>query len=212
VALLSLAILLLVFRSVLVPIAATAGFLLSIGATLGLVVTAFSNPDVTWLVGVDRAGPVLSFLPIMATGILYGLAMDYQVFLGTSIREVHVHGGSARTAVVEGFHHASRVVVAAALIMISVFAGFVLSDDTMIRQFGFALSAGILIDAFLIRMTLIPVVLHLAGDTAWWLPRWLGRILPDLDLEGARLELPAAPSEPPAAALSPTVQPDTLVR
>ncbi|MGM0385904.1 MAG: MMPL family transporter, partial [Actinomycetota bacterium] len=212
VALLSLAILLLVFRSLLVPLAATGGFLLSIGATLGLVVTAFGNPDFTWLVGMDREGPVLSFLPIMATGILYGLAMDYQVFLGTSIREVHVHGESARKAVVEGFHHASRVVVAAAIIMVSVFAGFVLSDDAMIRQFGFALSAGILIDAFLIRMTLIPAVLHLAGDKAWWLPKWLDRILPDLDLEGARLEIAPAPTEPRAATPAPSPLHETLVR
>ncbi len=212
VALLSLAILLLVFRSLLVPLVATAGFLLSIGATLGLVVTAFGNPDFTWLVGVDRAGPVLSFLPIMATGILYGLAMDYQVFLGTSIREVHAHGESARTAVVEGFHHASRVVVAAAMIMVSVFAGFVLSDDSMIRQFGFALSAGILIDAFLIRMTLIPAVLHLAGEHAWWLPRWLDRLLPDLDLEGTRLAAAAAPTEDRSAAPAPRVPHGTLVR
>lgn len=189
VALLSLAVLLLVFRSLVVPLAATGGFLLSIGATLGLVVTAFGNPDFTWLVGLDRAGPVLSFLPIMATGILYGLAMDYQVFLGTSIREVYVHGESARKAVVDGFHHASRVVVAAAVIMVSVFAGFVLSDDAMIRQFGFALSAGILIDAFLIRMTFIPAILQLAGDHAWWIPRWLDRILPEMDLEGTRLEM-----------------------
>ncbi|MFK5646976.1 MMPL family transporter [Ornithinimicrobium sp. LYQ121] len=205
VALLSLVVLLLVFRSLVVPLAATGGFLLSIGATLGLVVTAFGNPDFTWLVGVDRAGPVLSFLPIMATGILYGLAMDYQVFLGTSIREVYIHGGSAREAVVEGFHHASRVVVAAAVIMVSVFAGFVLSDDAMIRQFGFALSIGILIDAFLIRMTLIPAVLHLAGDHAWWLPRWLDRILPELDLEGTRLEVGPAPAE--ARTASPTPPP-----
>lgn len=212
VALLSLAILLLVFRSLLVPLVATAGFLLSIGATLGLVVTAFGNPDFTWLVGVDRAGPVLSFLPIMATGILYGLAMDYQVFLGTSIREVHAHGESARTAVVEGFHHASRVVVAAAIIMVSVFAGFVLSDDSMIRQFGFALSAGILIDAFLIRMTLIPAVLHLAGEHAWWLPRWLDRLLPDLDLEGTRLAAAAAPTEDRSAAPAPPLPHGTLVR
>lgn len=215
VALLSLAVLLLVFRSIVVPLAATGGFLLSIGATLGLVVTAFGNPDFTWLVGVDRAGPVLSFLPIMATGILYGLAMDYQVFLGTSIREVYVHGESARKAVVDGFHHASRVVVAAALIMVSVFAGFVLSDDAMIRQFGFALSAGILIDAFLIRMTLIPAVLHLAGDKAWWLPRWLDRILPDLDLEGTRLEatpLEVAPTRTAGAAPAPPLPHETLVR
>lgn len=212
VALLSLVVLLLVFRSLVVPLAATGGFLLSIGATLGLVVTAFGNPDFTWLVGVDRAGPVLSFLPIMATGILYGLAMDYQVFLGTSIREVYVHGASARQAVVDGFHHASRVVVAAAVIMVSVFAGFVLSDDAMIRQFGFALSAGILIDAFLIRMTLIPAILHIAGDKAWSIPRWLDHILPDLDLEGTRLEVAPAPTEARTAPPTPPPLHERLVR
>lgn len=187
---LSLVVLLLVFRSVVVPLAATAGFLLSIGAAMGLVVAVFGSSDLSWLVGVDRAGPVLSFLPIMATGILYGLAMDYQVFLGTSVREEHVHGTPARRAVVAGFHHASRVVVAAAVIMIAVFGGFVLSTDTTIRQFGFTLSAGILIDAFLIRMTFVPAVLHLAGERAWWLPRRLARVLPEVDVEGSRLDLP----------------------
>ncbi len=184
---LSLVVLLLVFRSVLVPLAATGGFLLAIAATIGLVVLAFSTDGFTWLVGRDRPGPVLSFLPIMATGVLYGLAMDYQVFLASSIREEHVHGASAHDAVVEGFSHASRVVLAAATIMVSVFAGFVLSEDTMIRQFGFALSIGILIDAFLIRMTVMPAVLHLAGEGAWWLPRWLDRLLPSVDVEGEAL-------------------------
>lgn len=184
---LSLVILLLVFRSVLLPVAATGGFLLAMAATMGLVVAAFGDERFTWLVGVDRTGPILSFLPIMATGILYGLAMDYQVFLGASMREDHVHGADARLAVRTGFRHASRVVVAAALIMVSVFGGFVLGDDTTIRQFGFALSAGILIDAFVIRMTLMPALLHLAGERAWWVPRWLDRILPRVDIEGDRL-------------------------
>ena len=184
---LSLLVLLLVFRSLLVPLAATGGFLLAIAATMGLVARAFGDDRFTWLVGVDRPGPILSFLPIMATGILYGLAMDYQVFLGASMREAHVHGASAQTAVRIGFHHASRVVVAAAIIMVSVFGGFVLGDDTTIRQFGFALSAGILIDAFLIRMTLMPALLHIAGERAWWLPRWLDRVLPRVDIEGDRL-------------------------
>ena len=184
---LSLVILLLVFRSIVVPLVATGGFLLAIAATMGLVSLAFGDERFTWLVGVDRPGPVLSFLPIMATGILYGLAMDYQVFLGASMREDHVHGASAREAIRTGFHHASLVVVAAPSIMVAVFGGFVLGDDTTIRQFGFALSAGILIDAFLIRMTLMPALLHIAGDRAWWLPRWLDRILPRVDIEGDRL-------------------------
>lgn len=184
---LSLVILLLVFRSLLVPVVATGGFLLSIAATLGLVTLAFGDARFTWLVGVDRTGPILSFLPIMATGILYGLAMDYQVFLATSMREAYLQGEPAREAVASGFRHASRVVVAAAAIMVSVFGGFVLGEDTTIRQFGFALAAGILLDAFLIRMTLMPAVLHLAGERAWWLPGWLDSVLPQMDIEGERL-------------------------
>ena len=183
----SLLILVLVFRSILVPVVATLGFLLAILATFGLITLAFGTEGFTWMVGGDRAGPILSFLPIMATGILYGLAMDYQVFLGTSMREAYVGGLPARDAVKRGFTHASKVVAAAVIIMVSVFGAFVLADDTTIRQFGFALSAGILIDAVLIRMTLMPALLYLAGDNAWWIPRWLDRILPDLDIEGRKL-------------------------
>ncbi len=201
---LSLLVLLVVFRSLLVPLAATFGFLLTMAAVAGLVVTVFGNPDWTWLVGVDRPGPILPFLPIMATGILYGLANDYQLFLGTSIREDYVRGADARASIRSGFVHAGRVVVAAAIIMVSVFGGFVLSSDTTIRQFGFALSAGILIDAFLIRMMLIPALLHIAGERAWWLPRWLDDILPTLDIEGNRLRqgrsTPADPTTRAAAA------------
>lgn len=184
---LSLLILLIVFRSLLIPVVATGGFLLSMAATMGLVSLAFGNEQFSWMAGVDRTGPILSFLPIMATGILYGLAMDYQVFLASSMREAHLHGVPAREAVAIGFRHASLVVVAAAAIMVSVFAGFVLGDDTTIRQFGFALSTGILLDAFLIRMALMPAVLHLAGERAWWLPRWLDRVLPRVDIEGDHL-------------------------
>lgn len=185
VVLISLIILVLVFRSLLVPLAATAGFLLAIGATLGLVSTAFGDDRFLWLVGVDRAGPILSFLPIMATGILYGLAMDYQVFLGTAMRESHLAGIPAREAVRAGFRRVSLVVVAAAVIMVSVFGGFVLGDDTTVRQFGFALSAGILIDAFLIRMALMPALLTIAGERAWWFPRLSGRRPPRREAEDA---------------------------
>ena len=201
---LSLLVLLVVFRSLLVTLAATFGFLLTMAAVAGLVVTVFGNPDWTWVVGVDRPGPILPFLPIMATGILYGLANDYQLFLGTSIREDYVRGADPRASIRSGFVHAGRVVVAAAIIMVAVFGGFVLSSDTTIRQFGFALSAGVLIDAFLIRMTLIPALLHLAGERAWWLPRWLDDILPTLDIEGNRLHhgrsTPPDPTTPAAAA------------
>ncbi|MFN2318407.1 MAG: MMPL family transporter [Dermatophilaceae bacterium] len=208
---LSLFVLLIVFRSLLVPLIATFGFLLTMAAVAGLVVTAFGNPDWTWLVGVDRAGPILPFLPIMATGILYGLANDYQLFLGTSIREDYVHGADARTAIRSGFVHAGRVVVAAAIIMVSVFGGFVLSTDTTIRQFGFALSAGILIDAFLIRMALVPALLHLAGEWAWWLPKWLDDLLPTLDIEGDRLRQGRANAPDPSPPAAPVAAEDPPV-
>ncbi|AXH95798.1 MMPL family transporter [Ornithinimicrobium avium] len=193
---LALFILLLVFRSLVIPLVATLGFLLTVGASFGLTTAVFGTATLGWLAGVDRPGVVLSFLPIMATGILYGLAMDYQVFLTTAMREAHVHGSAGRGAVAEGFAHASRVVVAAAVIMVSVFAVFVLTDDPVITQFGFALAVGVLIDAFLVRMTLMPALLHAVGDAAWWLPPRLDRLLPELDVEGSRLERAPGPATP----------------
>ncbi|WP_051485670.1 MMPL family transporter [Nocardioides sp. J54] len=184
---LSLMILLVVFRSLVVPIQATLGFLLSILATFGVTTAVFSWGWLGWLVGIDTGGPLFSFVPVIVTGILYGLAMDYQVFLVSSMRESHVHGHHGQAGVVHGFDQASRVVVAAAVIMVSVFAGFISSHDVMIKQIGFALAIGILIDAFLVRITLTPALMALFGDKAWWLPPWLDRILPDLDVEGDRL-------------------------
>ena len=181
---LSLLLLLLVFRSVVIPIKATAGFLLSIAATFGVATAVFQWGWFIELVGLDTGGPLLSFLPLMVTGILYGLAMDYQVFLVSSMREAQAQGLPARRAVVHGFEQASHVVAAAAIIMVSVFAGFVFSDDATIKQFGFALAIGVLIDAFLVRMTLVPAVMSLLGPSAWWLPRWLDRLLPTIDLDG----------------------------
>ncbi|MBD2844005.1 MMPL family transporter [Paenibacillus sp. IB182496] len=184
---LSLIILLLVFRSILVPVKATAGFLLSVLATFGATTAVYQWGWLHDLFGFDTGGPVMSFMPIMVTGILYGLAMDYQVFLVSSMRESYVHGHRGRESVIHGYDQASRVVVAAALIMVSVFAGFIFTHDIMIKQIGFALAIGILLDAFLIRMTLVPAVMSLFGDKAWWLPRWLDRLLPNLDVEGDKL-------------------------
>lgn len=187
--LLSLVILLVVFRSVIVPIKATAGFLLSIMATFGVTTAVFQWNwfGVGSLFGIDTGGPLLSFIPIMVTGILYGLAMDYQVFLVSSMREAYIHGNKGNKAVVNGYTIASRVVVAAALIMVSVFSGFIFTDDIMIKQIGFALAFGILIDAFLIRMIFVPAVMSIFGDKVWWLPKWLDKILPNLDIEGEKL-------------------------
>jgi RND superfamily putative drug exporter len=184
---LAFVLLLLVFRSLVVPVKATLGFLLSMTATFGAVVAVFQKGWDFGLLGVDSPGPILSFLPTLLVGLLFGLAMDYQVFLVTRMREEHVHGADAQAAVVHGFRHGARVVTAAAVIMISVFAGFVLTPDTTIKSMGFALAIGVFFDAFLIRMTLVPAVMSLLGDRAWWIPRWLDRLLPDVDVEGEKL-------------------------
>lgn len=184
---LSLIILLLVFRSVIVPIKATVGFILSILATFGLTTAVYQWGWLHSLFGFDTGGPLLSFMPILVTGILYGLAMDYQVFLVSSMREAYVHGRHGNDSIVHGFDLASRVVLAAGIIMVSVFAGFIFAPDAMIKQIGFALAFGILIDAFIIRMTLVPAVMAVFGDKVWWLPKWLDRLLPNLDVEGDKL-------------------------
>ncbi|WP_169085132.1 MMPL family transporter [Paenibacillus sp. PL91] len=184
---LSLIILLLVFRSIIIPLKATVGFLLSVLATFGITTAVYQWGWLHSLFGFDTGGPLLSFMPIMVTGILYGLAMDYQVFLVSSMRESYVHGHRGTESVVHGYNQASRVVVAAAVIMVSVFAGFIFAHDIMIKQIGFALAVGILIDAFIVRMALVPAVMAVFGDKAWWLPKWLDRMLPNLDVEGDKL-------------------------
>jgi RND superfamily putative drug exporter len=184
---LSLIVLLLVFRSVVIPLKATLGFLLTLGATFGLMTAVFQWGWLGGVFDVHDPGAVLSFMPPLLIGILFGLAMDYQMFLVTSMREAHVHGHRGPEAIVHGFDQASRVVVAAAVIMVSVFAGFIFSTDPTIKQFGLALAVGILIDAFLVRMTFVPAVMAVLGDAAWWLPRRLACALPDLDVEGDQL-------------------------
>lgn len=185
---LSLIILIIVFRSIFVPVVATLGFILSYFAALGGVVAIYQWGWLSTLFGVESPGPVLSFLPTILVGVLFGLAMDYMLFLGSGMREAYAHGAPARLAVVQGFHAGRSVVTAAAIIMISVFGGFVFSHSAMIRPIGFALAFGVLVDAFVVRMLLIPALMHLAGDKAWWLPRWLDKLLPDVDVEGAKLE------------------------
>jgi len=184
---LAFVLLMLVFRSVVVPLKATIGFLGSVAATFGAVVAVFQWGWLTDLLGVASTGPIMSMLPILLIGVLFGLAMDYQVFLVTRMREEHVHGAEPQEAMVTGFRHGARVVVAAALIMISVFAGFILAESSLIQSIGFALAFGVLVDAFVVRMTLVPAVMSLLGRGAWWLPKWLDRILPDVDVEGEKL-------------------------
>ncbi|MCA2217614.1 MMPL family transporter [Jidongwangia harbinensis] len=185
------------FRSLLVPLKAILGFLLSVVATFGAVVAVFQWGWLSDLIGVDQTGPIVSLLPVILIGIVFGLAMDYEVFLVSRMREEHVHGAAPTEAVIKGFAHSARVVTAAAIIMISVFAGFILAPDALIKSIGFALAAAILLDAFVVRMTIVPAVMTLLGRRAWALPRWLDRILPNVDVEGDRLSVEEPPDEPP---------------
>jgi len=185
---LSFLIMILVFRSLLVPLIATGGFILSLFATYGAVVAVFQWGWLAQLFGIHNPGPILSFLPVILVGILFGLAMDYQLFLATGMREAFVHGSSARLAVAQGFRAGRSVVIAAALIMVSVFSGFIASESVMIKSIGFGLACGVLVDAFLVRLLLMPAVMHLLGKSAWWIPRWLDNIMPNVDVEGAALE------------------------
>ncbi len=176
----------LVFRSLLIPLTATLGFLLSVLATLGATVAVFQEGAFGWFEG----QPIVSFMPIFLIGVVFGLAMDYQVFLVTRIREAHIHGADFGEAVVDGFRNSARVVTAAAAIMTSVFAAFMLIDEPIIRSMGFALAVAVIFDAFVVRLVLIPALLYLLHERSWWLPSWLDRAMPDVDVEGERLERP----------------------
>ncbi|MEY3624895.1 MAG: hypothetical protein RL696_276 [Actinomycetota bacterium] len=186
--LLSLLLLILVFRSILVPLLATAGFLLTVFATFGAVVAVYQWGWLGALFGVHSPGPILNFLPTILIGILFGLAMDYQLFLASGIREAYVHGKSPIDAINFGVHLSRSVVIAAALIMITVFGGFAFNHLTLVRPIGFGLAFGVLVDAFLVRLILVPAIMSLVGDKAWWIPKWLDKILPNVDVEGSSLE------------------------
>jgi len=192
---LSLVLLTIVFRSIAVPIKAALGYLLSVAAAFGVVAAVFEWGWLAEALHVTRTGPIISFMPIVLMGVLFGLAMDYEVFLVSRMREDYVHsrkaGASkaearaiALAAVKSGFTSSARVVTAAALIMFAVFAAFVPEGDASLKPIALGLAVGILIDAFLVRMTLTPAVMALLGDRAWWLPRWLERTLPHFDIEG----------------------------
>ncbi|WP_328748528.1 MMPL family transporter [Streptomyces sp. NBC_00285] len=201
---LAIVLLLLVFRSLLVPVKAAFGFLLSVLAALGAVVAVFQQGHGAGLLGVETTGPIMSMMPIFLVGIVFGLAMDYEVFLVSRMREAYVHGDEPKQAIVSGFRHSARVVVAAALIMMAVFSGFIGAGESMIKMIGFGLAVAVLFDAFVVRMAIVPAVLALLGHRAWALPRWLDRLLPDIDVEGEKLTgrhtaaVPAAVPEEPA--------------
>ncbi|MFF5548625.1 MMPL family transporter [Streptomyces olivaceoviridis] len=187
--------LIVVFRSILVPLKAALGFLLSVMAALGAVVAVFQWGWLSGLMNVEETGPVMSMMPIFMVGVVFGLAMDYEVFLVTRMREAYVHGEKPSQAVVTGFKHGARVVTAAAVIMIAVFSGFIGSSESMVKMIGFGLAIAVFFDAFLVRMAIVPAVLALLGKRAWWLPRWLDRALPNVDVEGEGLRAHAAEEE-----------------
>ncbi|GAB3916741.1 RND transporter [Microlunatus endophyticus] len=185
---LSMVLLTMVFRSIVVPIKATVGYLLSVGASFGMVTLVFQHGFLSGPLNVDQQGPVLSFLPIILMGILFGLAMDYEVFLVSRMREDFVHNGNdAKAAIRSGFISSSRVVTAAAVIMFSVFAAFIPEGDSTIKSVAVGLATGVFVDAFIVRMTLVPAVLALLGKHAWQLPDWIDRRLPSFDVEGEGL-------------------------
>ncbi|MFJ8142890.1 MMPL family transporter [Streptomyces sp. NPDC096013] len=196
---LAIVLLLLVFRSLLVPLKAAFGFLLSVLASLGMVVMVFQQGHGAGLLGVEQTGPIMSLMPIFLVGIVFGLAMDYEVFLVSRMREAYVHGETPGQAVTSGFRHSARVVVAAALIMIAVFSGFIGESDSMIKMIGFGLAFAVLVDAFVVRMAIVPAVLALLGDKAWWLPKWLDRIMPRVDVEGEALSRRPEPDSEPSS-------------
>ena len=194
---LSLVLLTMVFRSLWVPIKAALGYLLSVAAAFGATTLVFNQGWFASVINLPERGPVISFLPIILMGILFGLAMDYEVFLVSRMREEFVHGNTERS-VEDGFVHSAKVVVAAGLIMFAVFAFFVPQGEGAIKPIAFGLAVGVALDAFVVRMTLVPAVMKLLGRHAWWLPGWLARRLPSLDIEGESLtrqvELAAWPS------------------
>ena len=202
---LAIVLLLLVFSSLLVPLKAALGFLLSVLAALGAVVAVFQQGHGASLLGVDQTGPIMSLMPIFLVGIVFGLAMDYEVFLVSRMREAYVHGDGPGEAIVSGFRHSARVVVAAALIMMAVFSGFIGAGASMIKMIGFGLAVAVLFDAFVVRMAIVPAVLSLLGNKAWYLPSWLDRILPRMDVEGEALsrKVPAPVADTPTARLTP---------
>ncbi|MFF6776966.1 MMPL family transporter [Streptomyces sp. NPDC012637] len=187
--------LMVVFRSLLVPLKAALGFLLSVTAALGAVVAVFQWGWLADVLGIEQPGPVMSTMPIFMIGVVFGLAMDYEVFLVSRMREAYVHGARPAEAVVTGFRYGGRVVTAAAIIMTSVFGGFIMESDDFVKMIGFGLATAVLFDAFVVRMAIVPALFALLGKSAWWLPKWLDRLLPDVGVEGEKLTRPESASQ-----------------
>jgi RND superfamily putative drug exporter len=181
---LSFLLLMVVFRSILVPLKAVVMNLLSIGAAYGVIVAIFQWGWGKDLIGVGRAGPIDAWVPMLLFAIVFGLSMDYEVFLLSRIKEEYDHTGNNAEAVANGLAATARVITAAALIMVSVFAAFVLGDDRQMKLFGLGMAVAVFIDATIVRMVLVPATMELLGNRNWWIPKWLNRVLPRIDVEG----------------------------
>lgn len=189
---LSLVLLTIMFRSILVPVIATLGFLFSVAASFGGSVAVFQWGWLDPLIPAPQGDPMLSLLPILLVGVLFGLAMDYQVFLVSRIQEMHSKGMKPKDAIVEGFTRSAPVLVAAGTIMAVVFAGFASSTMAIAASIAFGLVVGVIADVFIVRLILMPALLALLGDAAWWMPKWMARIIPNIDIEGHALDAPVA--------------------
>ena len=192
------------FRSIVVAVKASITTIMSAFASFGILIAVFQWGWLQGLIGLDRTGPIESFLPVIVFAILFGLSMDYEVFLVSRIREEYVNGAKARPAITRGIGAIGRVVVAAALIMSVVFLSFLLGEDRIIKEFGLALGMAILIDAFVIRLVLVPAVMHLMDERMWYMPRWLDKVLPRLTIEPPAGT--ATPAERPAPPPKPAVE------
>jgi len=200
------------FRSLILPLKAVVLNLLSVAAAYGALVLVFRFGLGHDLLGLYQFPQIEGWIPIFLFAMLFGLSMDYEVFLVSRMREEHVHGAEPTQAVVNGFAHGARVVTAAAIIMISVFSGFVLSSEVLIKSIGFALAFGVLVDAFVVRMTIVPAVMSLLDKAAWWLPRWLDRLLPKVDVEGEGLAAHTAAAPAPVPAVDDARRPAPALR
>ncbi|MFB2554398.1 MMPL family transporter [Herbiconiux liangxiaofengii] len=184
----SLLLLIVMFRSLLIPLIATLGYLLSVGASFGASTAVFQWGWLDPVIAAPQGDPMLSLLPLLLVGVLFGLAMDYQVFLVSRIKEMHDKGMDPKAAIREGFARSGPVLVAAAAIMTVVFAGFATGEFAIGASIAFGLMVGVMADAFIVRLVLMPALLSLLGNSAWWLPKWLDKIIPHVDTEGHSLD------------------------
>jgi RND superfamily putative drug exporter len=197
VVLMSFILLAIVFRSFVIPLTAAVMNILSIGAAFGILVAVFQWGYAGSIIGINQTGPVEAFLPVMLFAILFGLSMDYQVFLVTRIHEEYIKsGGDNKVAVRNGLAATGKTITAAALIMILVFGSFVFGGERVIKEFGIGLAAGILVDAVLIRMCVVPSIMMMLGKANWWFPKGLDRILPALTVDVEDVAATAAPAPP----------------